>query len=83
MGRCALERGSERQLETRDRKRGGMRGRDRTRREGEGETGRMREGEAETVSRDRKNVFAYAPLNYRSLLQNIVSFIGLFCKRNL
>jgi len=24
-----------------------------------------------------------APYNYRSLLQNIVSFIGLFCKRNL
>ena len=25
----------------------------------------------------------YAPLNHRSLLQNIVSFIGLFCKRDL
>ena len=25
----------------------------------------------------------YARANYRSLLQNIVSFIGLFCKRNL
>ena len=24
-----------------------------------------------------------APSNYRSLLQNIVSFIGLFCKRDL